>query len=436
MANEVPSVTDAEAQRKEEERKLEDAKKRVEEYERIKGKDNKSKNNINGLTVPVIEKDTKEHINWRLWEPQSFDDARKKDHYNVGVEQGVFDGPHYDIPIIIGDGSLEIERNEFLEKYKKQYDADIQYAEKHKQPENQQGQEEQPQAEPVVDKKEEQPQAEPVVGEQGNKAEEKEKIDIADKDVDFALRMVPTYVQDFMKVNGMLPEEHKRMNTRELKAYLTSAEFSKEQKELLTGYLKDREQRKAEFEAYTKDPTKQSMKEDYVKAAQVKAEREQSLKEAQEQLKAITTKALEEEAKKVIPTQAAVTKALNVKVEPINVSAPVVKVGKTEVTKNNGKKKEKDAIIVIEGDRTYTLTKEMVKEVRKKEGKDAFPSFKKMMKAAENGTLPSTVVKSCFVKAYQLETGLNLDAMDGNKLKDDIKKPVQISLPFKKGREM
>ena len=251
------------------------------------------------------------------------------------------------------------------------------------------------------EKKEESKQSKPA--RQGKAAKAKaisptvegiKKIKI-DDNADYALRMVPTYVQDFMKVNGMLPEDKASMNTRQLKEYLKTADLSEEQSAKLKEYLQDKEARKAEFEAYTKDPTKKSMKEDYAKANEQKKALEQISDRGIISLEETTKKALGEEIKRTIPNREDL-KGLNGKVNSLDI--PLVKVGKTEVIKDNGKKKEKDAIFVTEGDKTYTLTKAMVKDVRKAEGKDAFPSWKKMKKAAEKGMLSPDIVKSCCSK--------------------------------------
>ena len=104
----------------------EKAKERIVEYERVQNAENNSQDII---------------VNRRLWEPEQW----CKNAAEV-VKKGLETDGSFVVP-----EKMTINRTEFLEKYKKQYEADIQYAEKHKQQENQQGQEEKPQAEPVVD---------------------------------------------------------------------------------------------------------------------------------------------------------------------------------------------------------------------------------------------------------------------------------------------
>ena len=217
--------------------------------------------------------------------------------------------------------------------------------------------------------------------------EKKETIDINDADVDYALKAVPTYVQDFMKVNGMLDDGHEWMNTRKLKEYLSETKFSKEQAETLTTYLKDKEARKAEFNAYMKDPTKKSMKEDYFKISQsnAAAKKVDQMSQQIEELRQKNEKLEKDNAerdKRIADLE--------------NKTPPVVSMGKAEVEKKNGKKKEKNAIIIKDGDKTYVVTKDMVKKARKELGKDALPSWKNMKAAAKMKLVDQNAIKTLF----------------------------------------
>lgn len=218
-------------------------------------------------------------------------------------------------------------------------------------------------------------------------AEKEETIDIDNADVDYALKAVPTYVQDFMKVNGMLDDGHEWMNTRQLKEYLSNTKFSEEQAETLTTYLKDKEARKAEFNAYMKDPTKQSMKEDYLKISQSNA----AAKKVDQMSQKIEE--LQQKNEKLEKDNAERDKRI---ADLENKTPPVVSMGKAEVEKNNGKKKEKNAIIIKDGDKTYVVTKDMVKKARKELGKNALPSWKNMKAAAKMKLVDQNAIKTLF----------------------------------------
>lgn len=198
-----------------------------------------------------------------------------------------------------------------------------------------------------------------------NKEEDKETIDINDKDVDYALRAVPTFVQDFMKVNGMLNDDHEWMNTRKLKEFLSKASFSKEQAETLKTYLKDKTERKKEFDAYMKDPSKKSMKESYLAKKRAEQELPQKIEDDKKKIADLEQKNIELQQKNKDLEQK--NKEQEREIAERKAKAPLrASRGKVEVTKDNGKTKDKNAIILKDEDgKEYFITKKMVKEARK-----------------------------------------------------------------------
>ena len=256
--------------------------------------------------------------------------------------------------------------------------------------------------------------------------EKKETIDIDNADVDYALKAVPTYVQDFMKVNGMLDDGHEWMNTRQLKEYLRGAEFSKEQAKTLTTYLKDKEARKAEFNAYMKDPTKKSMKEDYLKISQsnAAAKKVDQMSQQIEELKQKNEKLEKDNAER------------DKRIKDLeNKTPPVVSMGKAEVEKKNGKKKEKNAIILKDGDKTYVVTKDMVKDARKELGKDALPSWKNMKAAAKMKLVDQNTIKALFDENGKAKFG-KYQSVEEKKPEESKKSQPQIIIPRNSSREL
>lgn len=235
-----------------------------------------------------------------------------------------------------------------------------------------------------------------------NKEEDKETIDINDKDVDYALRAVPSFVQDFMKAHKILKEDHEWMNTRQLKEFLSTQEFTKEQLKTLNDFFKNKDERKAEFKAYIKDPKKALVE------TRAKYDREvlqvQSKVDKQQQKIADLMQKTEDQTREITDLQQK-NNDKDREIAELKAKAPLsASRGKAEVVKDNGKTKEKNAIILKdENGKEYFITRKMVKEARKNDS--TMLSWGDLKDTVKDGELSREIFNKLFDKDGKAKYG-------------------------------